>query len=315
MIAEHRIERLIDLVDSVIVMGNDGSVNHGPSAEQLAKFSFVPPLIELGQKLGWQPIQLSIESASARFRKEFDSVAKKISHLELGQTLIEAKDIVVDYGNLRAVDRISFEAKAGEVIAVMGENGSGKTSLLWALQGQNPSLDEIAMVPQQAADLLFLSSLSEELRDSDEVAGAKPTSTASLFEQFTSRLDPAIHPRDLSSGQQLSLVLAMQLVKNAPVVLLDEPTRGLDYATKKQVAQVLRNLAAAGKAIVFASHDVEFVAQTADRVVQLEAGKVIADEPVEQALSARPGNPLASQIAQITGVDGVIALEQVVAND
>ena len=314
IIAEHRIERLVDLVDSVVIVNNDATVTKGTPQEQLSKFKFVPPLIELAQKLDWRPIELSIESAARRFASASHSF-KKIAHLQLGENLIHAKDLVVDYGQLRALDHVSLHARAGEVIAVMGENGSGKTSLLWAIHAIDPNLEKVAMVPQQAADLLFLNSLSEELRDSDEVADVPTASTAGLLEQFSGRLDPAIHPRDLSSGQQLSLVLAMQLVKNAPVVLLDEPTRGLDYATKKQVAQVLRNLAAAGKCIVFASHDVEFVAQTADRVVQLESGKVIADEPVEQALSARPGNALASQIAQITGVDGVIALQQVVAND
>jgi energy-coupling factor transport system ATP-binding protein len=297
------------------VVNNDGTISHGSPAQQLARFSFVPPLIELAQQLKWQPIELSIESAKTRFAAEQWSSARKIAHLELGKPLLEAKDVDVNYGELRAVDGVSFSAHQGEVIAVMGENGSGKTSLLWALHGLDPRLETVAMVPQQAADLLFLNSLSEELRDSDEVAQAPMAATAALLEQFSGRLDPAIHPRDLSSGQQLSLVLAMQLVKNAPLVLLDEPTRGLDYATKKQVAQVLRNLAADGKAIVFASHDVEFVAQAADRVIQLEAGKVIADEPVELALGNRPGNSLASQIAQITGIDGVIALQQVIDLD
>ena len=99
------------------------------------------------------------------------------------------------------------------------------------------------------------------------------------------------------------------------MVLLDEPTRGLDYATKKQVALVIRDLAAAGKCIIFASHDVEFVAQTADRVIQLEAGRVIANEPVEQALGWHSDNALASQIAQISKLPGVIALQQVVGNE
>jgi energy-coupling factor transporter ATP-binding protein EcfA2 len=315
IIAEHRIERLVDLVDSVVVLSSDGTISHGSAVEQLARFSFVPPLIELAQKLSWQPIELSIESAKKRFAAINASSPKKIAHLQLGEMLLDAKDIVVNYGELRAVDGISISAREGEVIAVMGENGSGKTSLLWALRELDPRLETVAMVPQQAADLLFLNSLSEELRDSDEVADAPKASTAALLEQFSGRLDPAIHPRDLSSGQQLSLVLAMQLVKNAPLVLLDEPTRGLDYATKKQVAQVLRNLAASGKAIVFASHDVEFVAQAADRVVLLEAGRVIADEPVEQALGNHAGNPLASQIAQIADIDGVITLQQVVDDD
>ncbi|MEN9343204.1 MAG: hypothetical protein RIR24_791 [Actinomycetota bacterium] len=335
IVAEHRIERLIGLVDSVVVVNSDGSVSQGDPATQLARFKFVPPLVELSHKLGWPKILLNIEEAAAEFARSESRPPKRIAHLPKGEIVLEAQDVSVDYGSLRAVDHASLSAKAGEVIAVMGENGSGKTSLLWALQGtgkqsggrisvdgQDPAglsaterLSVVAMVPQQAADLLFLPNLGDELDEADEVAEAKPASASKLFEQFSGRIDPRIHPRDLSSGQQLSLVLAMQLVKNAKLVLLDEPTRGLDYAAKRQVAQVLRKLAAEGKAVIFASHDVEFIAQSADRVVQLEAGRIVADQPVETALEYRAGNLLASQIAQITKLPGVIALQQVVPNE
>ena len=335
IVAEHRIERLIGLVDSVIVVNNDGTVSQGEPVAQLAKFKFVPPLIEMAHRLRWPNVLLSIEQAAEEFARSTPHSVKRIAHLPLGAEVLSAEQVTVDYGSLRAVDQVSLSAKAGEVIAVMGENGSGKTSLLWALQGtgkrsdgsisvagQDPAqlsaterLSVVAMVPQQAADLLFLPNLGDELDEADEVAEAKPASTSQLFEQFSGRIDPSIHPRDLSSGQQLSLVLAMQLVKNASLVILDEPTRGLDYSAKRQVAQVLRNLAAAGKSVIFASHDVEFIAQSADRVIQLEAGKVIADQPVEVALEYRPDNLLASQVAQITKLPGVIALQQVVPNE
>ena len=340
VIAEHRIERLVELVDSVVIVNSDGSVSQGDASQQLSNFKFVPPLIELSQKLNWQPVALSISDASQKFEQSPKAAPKKLAHLILGDELISANNLIVDYSKVRAVNNISFSARAGEVIAIAGENGSGKTSLLWALQGtqkltsgsvlisgglagaENPAtlspterLAKIAMVPQQAADLLFLPTLSEELAQADQIAEAAETTTASLFEQFGSRLDPVIHPRDLSSGQQLSLVLAMQLVKGAPVVLLDEPTRGLDYATKKQVARVLRGLAEKGKGIIFASHDVEFIAQAADRVVQLSSGEIFSDEPVEVALSNRPNNPLVSQTAQITNLEGVIAVEQVVPSE
>ncbi len=335
IVAEHRIERLIGLVDSVIIVNSDGTVSQGEPVAQLSRFRFVPPLIEMAQQLAWPRVLLNIEEAATEFARSAPHAVKRIAHLPLSAEVLKAQEITVEYGSLRAVDQVSLSAKAGEVIAVMGENGSGKTSLLWALQGtgkrsagsvsvdgEEPSalsaterLALVAMVPQQAADLLFLPTLGEELDEADEVADARPASTSQLFEQFSGRIDPSVHPRDLSSGQQLSLVLAMQLVKNAKVVLLDEPTRGLDYAAKKQVAKVLRNLASQGKAVIFASHDVEFIAQSADRVIQLEAGKVIADDAVETALEYREGNSLASQVAQITKLSGVIALQQVVSNE
>jgi energy-coupling factor transport system ATP-binding protein len=335
IIAEHRIERLIGLVDSVIVVNSDGTVSQGEPAAQLANFKFVPPLIEMARVLSWPNFLLSVEDAAERFAQSHAKPAKRIAHLELGDEIVVAHDVSVEYGSLKAVDGISFSARQGEIIAITGENGSGKTSLLWALQGSgnrssgaisiaaedpaklsaNTRLSVVAMVPQQAADLLFLPSLGEELTESDQVADAKPSSTSQLFEQFSGRIDPAMHPRDLSSGQQLSLVLAMQLAKDASVVLLDEPTRGLDYATKRQVAQVLRDLAAKGKCVIFASHDVEFIAQSSDRVIQLERGRLVADDLVEQALEYREGNALASQVAVITKLSGVIALQQLVTDE
>jgi energy-coupling factor transport system ATP-binding protein len=166
------------------------------------------------------------------------------------------------------------------------------------------------MVPQQASDLLFLNSVSQELADSDIVAKAMENTTSSLFEEFAGRIDTTLHPRDLSSGQQLALVLAIQLAKPAKVVLLDEPTRGLDYSAKQMVADAIHKLTNQGKTVIFASHDVEFVALTANRVVQLKQGKIIADQPVEIALSHN--SELATQVASIFEIDGLISLEQVI---
>jgi energy-coupling factor transport system ATP-binding protein len=106
-------------------------------------------------------------------------------------------------------------------------------------------------------------------------------------------------------------VLAIQLAKQAKVLILDEPTRGLDYAAKRALAKQLQQLRAADRTIILASHDIEFVAEVADRVVQLEAGKVISVTTPMEALGYQ--SPLASQIAQISKTDGLISIEQVLA--
>jgi energy-coupling factor transport system ATP-binding protein len=305
IVAEHRIERLIDLVDQVLVVSNDGTVAQGKPAEQLARFTFVPPLIKLGQMQGWDPLALSI--AEAREMISTPVHFRKIVYPHVQPQNIQLTKLSVKYGDLIALDDIDFGAASGEVVAIMGENGSGKTSLLWKLRNE---IANTAMVPQQAADLLFLNSLSQEFADSDEVAGVAQNRTATLFEEFVGRIDGSSHPRDLSSGQQLALVLAIQLAKDSQTVLLDEPTRGLDYSAKQQVAEAIRQLATKGKTVVFASHDVEFVALTADRVVQLHKGKVLSDLPVSQALSHK--GKLPTQVSQIFEIDGLIALEQLV---
>jgi energy-coupling factor transport system ATP-binding protein len=211
----------------------------------------------------------------------------------------------------------------------MGKNGSGKSSVLWAIQGGgkrtqgsvetqfgDPKLVSAAerlcvltLVPQKAADLLFLNSLADELTESDKFAQLTDSGTARIFETLTGRLDPKIHPRDMSAGQQLALVLALQLVKGAGILLLDEPTRGLDYAAKRSLAKRIRSLREEGKAVLIASHDVEFVSLVADRVLELADGKLILDQPASVALGVGSAHP--TQMSQITSEPGLLTLQQI----
>jgi len=154
-------------------------------------------------------------------------------------------------------------------------------------------------VPQRAADLLFLNSVSQELAESDRLSNLANGTTAEILRQIAGRLDPRQHPRDLSAGQQLALVIALQLAKDAPILLLDEPTRGLDYVAKRGLAEQLAALRERGKTIVVASHDIEFVAALADRVVVLADGVVTLDGTTAEVLG--PAGPLQSAVAAIVG--------------
>jgi energy-coupling factor transport system ATP-binding protein len=107
----------------------------------------------------------------------------------------------------------------------------------------------------------------------------------------------------------LALVLAIQLAKGARVLLLDEPTRGLDYESKKQLATQLGQVRNQGKAILLASHDVEFIALVADQILELESGRLVAQGPAQQVLSGLGAN--APQVWQVTGQ--AIRVDQVIA--
>ena len=176
---------------------------------------------------------------------------------------------------------VDLDLRAGEVVASMGRNGSGKSSLLWALQGSGPrragTVDVdgqdprrlaaapgpalVGLVPQTPADLLYLDTVATSARQADRDAG-RPAGTCRGPARRRSRPASATthHPRDLSEGQRLALVLAVQLAARPPVVLLDEPTRGLDYAAKARWRRRFDELRAEGRAVVVATHDVEFVA-------------------------------------------------------
>jgi energy-coupling factor transport system ATP-binding protein len=118
------------------------------------------------------------------------------------------------------------------------------------------------------------------------------------------------HPRDLSEGQRLALALSVVLVSTPPVVLLDEPTRGLDYPAKAELAEVLRRLADDGHAVMVATHDVEFAAQAADRVVVLAEGEVVSAGPTRDVLAASPA--FAPQVTKILG-PGWLRVDEVTA--
>ena len=117
------------------------------------------------------------------------------------------------------------------------------------------------------------------------------------------------HPRDLSEGQRLGLVLAVQLTASPSVVLLDEPTRGLDHLVKEELTRLLRELAAAGHVVVVATHDVEFVAGTADRVVVLAEGEIVADGPTAEVVVASPA--FAPQVAKVLQPDRWLTVDEI----
>ena len=119
----------------------------------------------------------------------------------------------------------------------------------------------------------------------------------------------AAHPRDLSEGQRLALALAVVLTARPPLLLLDEPTRGLDYAAKARLVEVLRALAAEGHAIVLATHDVELAAELAHRVVILADGEIVADGPTAEVVVSSPA--FAPQVAKVLAPQPWLTVPQV----
>lgn len=364
LIAEQRLERVIQYADSMVLVGDDGAVTSGVPTEVLLGSPLVPPIVELGRIAGWDPQPLSIRDArrvAATMREQLaQSLASRptdggqvdgrmlFDHDEDSGTtdraVLRCDGLAVRYGAVVALAGVGFALNAGEVTAVMGRNGSGKSSLLWALQGrgvrsagtvaiygrgatnemgmaadastgavrradhQSAGVDPaslppdeaihlVALVPQNPSDLVYLDSVGAECRAADAAAGQAAGETALLLERLAPGLSPSRHPRDLSEGERLALVLAIQLVGKPRVLLLDEPTRGLDYDAKHRLSEVLKERASIGTAVLLSSHDVEFVARIADRVLVLARGEVISDGPSIDVLTASPS--FAPQVARI----------------
>ena len=242
-----------------------------------------------------------------------------------------ARRVVVRYGDVVAVREVDLDLVAGEVVALMGRNGSGKSSLLWAVQGSgrrdggtvsvagvdpaalpaHRARQVVGLVPQTPGDLLYLDTVAAECAQADRESEVAAGSCRALLDRLVPGIPGDRHPRDLSEGQRLALVLAIQLVAAPTVVLLDEPTRGLDYPGKAHLRALVRGLAREGRAVVLATHDVEFVAAAADRVVVMAEGEVIADGRTAEVVVASPA--FAPQVAKILAPQPWLTVDQVAA--
>ncbi len=167
----------------------------------------------------------------------------------------------------------------------------------------------ISLVPQTAADLLYLPTVAEECAQADHESARPAGTCAARLDDLGLRLDPGADPHDLSEGQRLGLVLAIQLTADPQIVLLDEPTRGLDYTAKDRLAGVVRRLRDAGSCVVVSTHDVEFAASLCDRTVLLATGEVIADGPTRAVLTSSPA--YAPQLAKVFHPVPVLRVEEV----
>ena len=337
VLAEHRLERVVQYADRVVEVHHDGTVTSGAPDRMLASSAVAPPVVELGRFAGWSPLPLSVRDARRLAVPLRDRIAlrpvpdpPRSVERTRGATALSARRIVVRYGDVTAVRQVDLDLAAGEVTALMGRNGSGKSSLLWAVQGtgarQGGTVDVggsdpgslspararrlVGLVPQTPTDLLYLDTVADECAQADrESSGASAVGARALLDRLAPGVPDGMHPRDLSEGQRLALVLAVQLAAAPAVVLLDEPTRGLDYQGKRSLIGIIDRLAAEGRSVLVATHDVEFVAASADRVVVMADGDVVADGPVGEVIGASPA--FAPQVSKILAPVGVLTMDQV----
>ncbi len=320
VLAEHRLERVVHLADGVVLLPGDGRpVAYGPTATIMASSPVAPPVVQVGRAAGWSPLPLSVRDA----RRAAASLRSRIAapepgrRTEPGATLARVRGLEVRYGAVPALRGVNLTVARGEVVALMGRNGAGKSSLLGTLVGLvRPSAGRVevlgavphelrareivrhaGLVPQDSADLLYAESVAAECRAADQDMSAPKGTCRGLFERLAPGVEPTEHPRDLSEGQRLSLALAVILSGRPPLVLLDEPTRGLDYAAKSRLVEILRELAEEDHAIVLATHDVELAAEVATRTVVIAEGQIVADGPTEEVLVSSPA--FAPQVSKI----------------
>jgi energy-coupling factor transporter ATP-binding protein EcfA2 len=323
VVAEHRLERVIHHADRVVLLESGRVSGLLDPAEAMVHSPVFPPVIALGRALAWQPLPLSVRDARRRARELRSSLSAPVAvpvavadHAPL-PPVATMERLSVRRGAVVALRHVDLSIRPREVVALMGRNGAGKSTLLASLVGQLPptagrvrlgDLDHArsapaqivrraGLVPQDPSLILYAESVAEELGAADRDFGLPAGSTSAVLDAIAPRTGRDQHPRDLSEGQRVSLALAVILASAPPLVLLDEPTRGLDYAAKRRLVHVLGELAAQGHAVVLATHDVELAAEVATRVVIVAEGEVVADGPATAVLAGSPA--FAPQVAKI----------------
>lgn len=338
LLAEHRLERVVQFVDRVVHLRTDGSPpRYGAPQDILEDSALAPPVVQLGRIAGWRSPPVTVRDA----RRNAVELRERLSESRLaesgagstavppGEPVLSARGIRVVHPKVVAIDSVDLDLAAGERVVLLGRNGSGKTSLLWALQGTggrasgNLTIDGtdpatldpaararlVALVPQEAGDLLAEATVAEELAHSDALAGCEAGASGALLDELVPGIGRGQHPRDLSEGQRLALALSVVLATRPRVLLLDEPTRGLDVPAKDSLVRILVDQSSKGTAVLVSTHDVEFAASFAQRALILSSGELIEDGPAGVVLT---GSPVFSpQVAKVLAPLCILTASQV----
>ena len=335
VLSEHRLERVLPFVDMVVALSPDEVISGSPS-EVMPRIELAPPLIQLAKALNWQPLPMTIKDGkrfSARMaRPSAPSILPPVTTPN-PQLLLDVRHIEFGYGSQRTLKDVSLQVRAGEVLALLGRNGSGKSTLLKSiiglvkprrgeiiLQGQNMAQQSVAQrsqhigyLPQDPNTLLFADTVAEELAITLRNHGVPTAEIARRVARSIEALGLADkaqrYPRDLSTGERQRVAFGAITITQPKLLLLDEPTRGLDYAAKRHLIEQFQSWRAGGAGIVLVTHDVELAAEVADRVAVLSQGELIAEGQPAAVLATSPW--FATQVSRLFPETGWLTVEDV----
>ncbi len=340
ILAEHRVERILGTADLVLTV-DEGRAAVGDPRAMLGHHPLAPPVTRLAAALGWTPAPLTLEEAPSLTPPPLSHSGERGATSGApsprsagfsrppGDAILDMRGVTYDYPTGAALRDVDLAVRAGEVVALMGHNGAGKTTLLklaiGLLRGRTGEVrvlgrlvrggetadlaQRVGYVPQNPGALLFADTVR------DEVAFTRKTHRLPMDESILDALGlrplADAYPRDLSVGERQRTALAAVLAADPALLLLDEPTRGLDSLQKAALAALLREQAAAGRGVLLTTHDVELAAACADRVVILEGGQVTEAGDTAAVMARAPA--FASQIARLFPDRGWLTVEDVLA--
>ena len=246
---------------------------------------------------------------------------------------IDVEELVVTYGELTAVEKVSFSVEPGEVVTLLGPNGAGKTSTVETLEGyrrpdggrvrvldSDPVANRAALMPRIGA-MLQVGGVYPGIRVIEMLRlyasfYAEPEDVDDLLAQVGLADRARSMWRQLSGGEQQRLSLALALIGRPEVAFLDEPTAGVDVTGRQLVRSLVRKLADRGVAVLLTTHDLAEAERVADRVVIIDHGRVVAaGTPAElmdesESNEIRFGAPTGLDVASLGAALGAPVVEE-----
>jgi len=342
ILIEQRLDRVVHLVDRMLVMGGGEITADGTPGEVMGGDTDglgigLPPVIRLMRELkshnaALNGLPLTVKDARLRLQKVLQGVkTADFTEGEAGLKPIMNMDKVwFSYGERAVLRNINLDIERGGFIAVMGRNASGKTTLVKQLNGLlKPSKGRVRLdgvdtrkstvaelsrrvgyVFQNPNDHLFADTVEDEIAFSLRNRGADEAQIAKAVEGMLNEFELSryrkSYPRNLSGGEKQRVALASVLAGEPGVIVLDEPTRGMDYTLKKKLVDYLDDYRRRGNTVIMVSHDVETIAECAERVVLLSEGRVVVEGSKREVLSkALLFSPQINRLAQALSVYGV----------
>ena len=327
IIVEHRLDRVLQYVDRLIVLSGgeialDGGVGDIVSRRyrELVRLGVgVPPMLRLVSELKERGIDvehvpLTVKEGRAVLDKAFQKACGELAVAGGNggsRTLVETKRLYYTYPDtgLTALKNVSLRIDEGEFVAIMGRNASGKSTLVKHfnrllepakgkvyVEGVDTAKATIAELARQVGfvfqnpnDHLFADTVEEEIGFTMKNLGFDRAEIESRVDRMLAEFGlegyRRRYPRSLSGGEKQRVALASVLAVRPGILILDEPTRGMEYRLKCELMRFLEEYRKLGNAVVLVSHDVELVAEYADRVILLSEGKIVVDGEKHEVMS------------------------------
>lgn len=283
IITSHNLEDIMEMADQCIILDQGRVIEQGipeDVAKNLQKKQHefrrsLPQILRLEEKFQIEPT-FSMEMARKNIQKKNYELVEK--DRRSGKEVLKIKHLYAEYEKGKDVlSDLSLTVKEGEIFTIVGANGSGKSTLLSAIAGQIKydgkikCKKKIIYMPQDPTLLFVKDQLIDDLL---EMGKEKKERIEELLGIAGLSKERNSHPYDLSGGQQQMAALIKVLLADLQILLLDEPTKGMDREHIKKFGELLKTLASQGITILAVSHDLEFCAEYADRTGMMFDGKV-----------------------------------------